>query len=489
MEKGVGNKGNFVHSLLIFFNVLLIFLVLSWVLLYSIGNIKASEKNKQSYLKGELDSLQFQGEDTTALLEETDNGVAVAVTTPDVNLAETGDFLISMLEIFVESGMPVEDELIHFNIGDDGHTLNIEFEGRFGDLVLNNSLLFAEYIAEFCDFEVVENMREKLKSGNVHQINATAIPENCKIVRLPELLATIDWEQMYTDIPQIRGFSDIFLNKNENKTNAFDLDDFFNCDEGFSVDISSTGPNVRLERDSENKVSIYPAKDWVGSEKIIVEFVCEGETYQDSFYVVVGGSSGYNESITEFVENLTGNQTDGNQTSWNQTEDPFYEENQEIIDGKIRILSPRPEGNLTFIYLNSGRTFSIANARYEGIEWSVDGEVVETKSNRFTYRGEYEGEYELEVRIKKGESYDSKLWSVVVRERNGENGHEYPDDESSFLTVLLYIIIAIVVIVVILIAILFFMKKRKKEKPMEVPVQDFNSGTVNMKGRGASRRF
>lgn len=464
MEEKIGGNEDYV-----FYRLLIVSIVVFLFLVFSLGVLLVLEQvpgffGKESGLRGELSSLKWSGDGVTVVLGETSKGIKIAVSLLDKDLSELADLLSEFITLLIENGLPFKEELIRFNLIDGGKTLEIFFEGRLGDSLRQGTIMFLNQSAEYCEFDLTSDIEAKLAEGEIYELNATQSGKGCGIDDLGDFLTVIDLAPILEMSPQLRGFFDIDLMKNENRTDALDLDDYFNCNETFAVNIFSEGTKISVVKDEENWVSIYPEYNWVGTERIIIDVVCNDLEFSDDFYVNVldtgnqtfGTSSGDNESINGTgVINGTGNESDGG-----GGDDGFDGRGPGSREG-IKIESPRPEGNLVFVFLDTKRTFSIRNTEYDSIEWILDGKVVENMSNRFTFDGSSEGEYVLKVQIKEGSDSDSKIWDVVVRKRDKKSYIGIPQ-EGGLKKVLIYLIGIVLLLVVVFAISLFFIKRNKR---------------------------
>jgi len=122
-----------------------------------------------------------------------------------------------------------------------------------------------------------------------------------------------------------------------------------------------------------------------------------------------------------------------------------------LFDNKLSI----PEGNYS-IFVGENKEFSISGD-YDEISWYFNN-ILKGNESHFNTGSLDKGEYNIKLVVKKGETIETKFWSLNVI----DDYEEYPIFETRM--VIFYSMIAILVILIFLVIWLFIYEKNKIER-------------------------
>ena len=243
---------------------------------------------------------------------------------------------------------------------------------------------------------------------------------------------------------------------NQNKT--FDISDYFSDPDGDAMNFSATQMSHIRTLFTSSKIIFTPEANWQGSEKVII-------TANDS---VLSISS---RNITLTVKDLIGD-FDGNTAP--------------------RIENRNPVSSSVTLVQGDSQEFIVTASDLENdaltYEWSVNGALAQSTTNRYLFLANQVGSFNIKVVVSDGVLSQSAQWSVVVGGSDGaDRGTEREEStvtidvrkDSGAMKKIIFLIAGVIVIlglIVVAVVVLLRMSKKKGGKVTVVKGSDKSSG-------------
>ncbi len=303
--------------------------------------------------------------------------------------------------------------------------------------------------------EEILNKEETLKTiglFSIDSISGIVSPENCNLTQ-------VDW----------------YINKNYN----LDVSDCFSDLNGDNLSYRFGFFDDSLLSIIQNKsmFKLVPRSNWFGNGSFYVyanDALNEtgGIVYYNIKYFIRASNSTINLTVNQSV-NLTFNRT------VSQTIIP------NILNQTFGIEDPFPSGEIITDFFGNNQSFFVSNIDFDSLEWYLDGKSLKNNSNKFEIHGLSKGNHSVEVKIRKGERIDSKIWKVIIEE--DEKGRNFIFDAGR---IMFYLILVVVSIIILLVIWLFIEENRNRSKKAELYLKTVNN-TFNdfLKREDLSRRF
>lgn len=126
----------------------------------------------------------------------------------------------------------------------------------------------------------------------------------------------------------------------------------------------------------------------------------------------------------------------------------------------LKIEGPNPQGDIKNAVEGENLSFFISNELYDAIEWNLDGKLVQTNSNYCNLFKISSGNHTLQVKIRKGNETDSKIWKIIVEEKTKAN--KFLFDVGKVMIWVIFIVIGIIIALILWLFIEQIIKKNNK---------------------------